>query len=70
MQTVIPLKIENGWVSLEQDMLPKIWLDESIEAVLKSYGILIKPISLSDRTRGIVERRLSYEELDQLYSDR
>jgi len=70
MQTVIPLKIENGWVSLEQNMLPKIWLNEPIEAIVKNYGILIKPISLSDRTRGIVERHLSYDELEQRYGER
>ncbi len=70
MQQVIPLKVENGWISLSQDMLPKIWLDQPIEAVLKSYGILIKPKSLSQRMRGIVEPRLSHEELDQLYVQR
>jgi hypothetical protein len=68
MQTVIPLKVENGWISLEQVMLPKVWLDEPIEAIVKSYGILIKPKSLSYRTCGIVEQRLPYEELDELYS--
>ncbi len=70
MQQVIPLKVENGWISLNQDMLPKIWLDQPIEAVLKSYGILIKPKSLSQRMRGIVEPRLSFEELDELYLQR
>ena len=70
MQTVIPLKVENGWISLEQVMLPKVLLDEPIEAIVKSYGILIKPKSLSRQTRGVVEQRLSYEELDELYSQR
>jgi hypothetical protein len=51
-------------------MLPKAWLDEPIEAIVKSYGILIKPKSLSYRTCGIVEQHLSYEELDELYSQR
>lgn len=45
-------------------MLPGVWLDEPIEAVVKSYGVLIKPTSLSQKLRGIVEKRLSYEELD------
>jgi uncharacterized protein (DUF2384 family) len=70
MQKVIPLRIEDGRISLDQDMLPKVWLDEPIEAVVKSYGILIKPRSLSQKVRGIVRKRLSYEELDELYSQR
>ena len=67
---IIPLRIENGWVSLEQRLLPEIWLDEPIEAVRKSYGILIKPKSLSQKMRGVVQRRLTYEELDELYGQR
>lgn len=70
MQKVIPLRIEDGRISLDQAMLPEVWLDEPIEAVVKSYGILIKPRSLSQRLRGIVEKRLPYEELDELYSQR
>ena len=70
MQKVIPLRIEDGRISLDQAMLPEVWLDEPIEAVIKSYGILIKPKSLSQRLRGIVEKRLPYEELDELYSQR
>jgi len=70
MQKVIPLRIEDGRISLDQAMLPEVWLNEPIEAVVKSYGILIKPRSLSQRLRGIVEKRLPYEELDELYSQR
>ena len=70
MQKVIPLTIENGRISLDQAMSPDVWLDEPIEAVVKNYGILIKPRSLSQRLRGIVQKRLSYEELDELYSQR
>ena len=70
MQKVVPLKIEDGRLSLSQDVLPEDWLEEPIEAVVKNYGILIKPKSLSHRLRGIVERRLSYELLDELYSQR
>ncbi|MGA9348470.1 MAG: hypothetical protein WBW48_06660 [Anaerolineae bacterium] len=70
MQKVIPLKIEDGRLSLSQDVLPEAWLDEPIEAIVKSYAILIKPQSLSQKVRGIVKKRLSYEELDELYSKR
>lgn len=70
MQKVIPLKVEKGRLSLSQDVLPETWLDEPIEAIVKSYTILIKPRSLSERVRGIVRKRLSYEELDELYSQR
>ncbi|MEW5719009.1 MAG: hypothetical protein AB1817_10310, partial [Chloroflexota bacterium] len=70
MQKTIPLKIENGRLSLDQSVLPKTWRGEPIEAIVKDYGILIKPRSLSLKTRGIVKRRLSYEELDTLYSQR
>jgi hypothetical protein len=70
MQKTIPLRIEDGRISLDQDMLPKVWLDEPIEAVVKTYGILIKPRSLSQKVRGIVKKRLSYKELDELYSQR
>jgi hypothetical protein len=70
MQKTISLRIEDGRISLDQDMLPKVWLDEPIEAVVKTYGILIKPRSLSQKVRGIVKKRLSYEELDELYSQR
>ena len=59
MQKVIPLKIEDGRLSLSQDVLPETWFEEPIEAVVKSYGILIKPRSLSQRVRGIVKKRLS-----------
>lgn len=70
MQKVIPLKIEDCRLSLSQDVLPETWFKEPIEAVVKSYGILIKPRSLSQKVRGIVKKRLSYEELDELYSQR
>jgi len=70
MQRVIPLTVENGRISLDQSILPEAWLDVPIEAVVKNYGILIKPRSLSQRLRGIVQKRLSYEELDELYSQR
>lgn len=70
MQKVIPLKIEDGRLSLGQDVLPETWFEEPIEAVVKSYGILIKPRSLSQKVRGIVKKCLSYEELDELYSQR
>lgn len=70
MQKVIPLRIEDGRISLDQAMLPDVWLDEPIEAVVKNYGILIRPKSLSQRLRGIVQKRLSYEGLDELYSQR
>ena len=70
MQKVIPLKIEDGRLSLSQDVLPETWFEEPIEAVVKSYGILIKPRSLSQKVQGIVKKRLSYEELDELYSQR
>jgi hypothetical protein len=70
MQKVIPLKIEEGRLSLSQDVLPETWLDEPIGAVVKSYVILIKPQSLSQKVRGIVKKCLSYEELDELYSQR
>ena len=70
MQKVIPLKIEDGRLSLSQDVLPETWFEEPIEAVVKSYGILIKPRPLSQKVRGIVKKRLSYEELDELYSQR
>ena len=49
-------------------MLPEVWLNEPIEAMLKSYGILIKPKSSSEKTRGIVAKRLSYTDHDDLYS--
>lgn len=70
MQKVIPLRIENGRISLDQNMLPEVWLDEPIEAVVKSYGILTKPRSLSQGLRGIVQKRLSYEKLGELHSQR
>ena len=70
MQTVIPLKMEDGRISFDQNVLPSLWLDEPVEAVLKSHGILIKPKSWSGRTRGIVDKRLTYQELDELYSQR
>jgi len=70
MQKVIPLKIEDGRLSPSQDVLPETWFEEPMEAVVKSYGILIKPRSLSQKVRGIVKKRLSYEELDELYSQR
>ena len=70
MQKTIPLKIENGRLSLDQSLLPKTWLSEPIEAVVRDYGILIKPRSLSLKTRGVVKKRLTYEELDELYSQR
>jgi hypothetical protein len=70
MQKVIPLKLEEGRLSLSQDVLPETWLDEPIGAVVKSHVILIKPRSLSQKVRGIVKKHLSYEELDELYSQR
>jgi hypothetical protein len=70
MQKVIPLKVEKGRLSLSQDVLPETWLDGPIEAIVKSYAILIKPQSLSQKVRGIVKKNLSYEELDELYSQR
>lgn len=68
MHKIIPLRIEDGRLSLDQDMLPESWLDEPIEAVVKSHTILIKPRSLSEKARGVVKKRLSYEDVDELYS--
>ena len=70
MQKTIPLKIENGRLSLDQSVLPKTWQSEPIEAVVRDFGILIKPRSLSLKTRGIIKKRLPYAELDDLYSQR
>jgi len=70
MQRIIPLKIEDGRLSLDQSVLPKTWRSEPIEAIVRDYGILIKPRFLSLKTRGIVKKRLAYEELDELYSQR
>ncbi len=70
MQKTIPLTIENGRLSLDQSVLPKTWRSEPIEAIVRDFGILIKPRSLSLKTRGIVKKRLTREELDELYSQR
>ena len=70
MQKIVPLRIKDGGLFLDQNVLPETWLDEPIEAIVKSYAILIKPQSLSQKVRGIVKKRLSYEELDELYSQR
>jgi len=70
MQKIIPLRIEDGRLSLSRDALPKTWFDEPLEAVVRSHTVLIKPHSLSRKMRGIVKKHLSYEELDELYTQR
>ena len=67
---VVSLKIEAGRLSLGQEMLPAVWRDDPLEAVVRIYGILIKPCSLTQKVRGVVGNRLSYSQLEELYSQR
>ncbi len=70
MPKVVQLKVKNGELSLSQEMLREASLEDTVSAVVREHLILLKPPSLTARMRGVVRKRLSYRELQELYMQR
>jgi len=70
MPRVVQLQVKDGELSLSRDMLREASLEDSVTAVVREHLILIKPSSLSAKARGVVRKRLSYRELQELYVQR
>jgi len=70
MSKVILLRTENNRLFIDQKMLPSSWSEGPVEGIVKHHLILLKPVSLSQRMRGVVKQLLSYEQLEEIYSQR
>ncbi|RLC55302.1 MAG: hypothetical protein DRI80_18015 [Chloroflexota bacterium] len=70
MQRVVQLEVKDGELSLSRDMLREASLEDAVAAVVREHLILLKPLSLSARMRGVAKKRLSYRELEELYAQR
>jgi hypothetical protein len=70
MPRVVQLQVKDGELSLSRDMLREASLEDSVTAVVREHLILLKPSSLSAKARGVVRKRLSYRELQELYVQR
>jgi len=70
MPRVVQLQVKDGELSLSRDILREASLEDSVTAVVREHLILLKPSSLSAKARGVVRKRLSYRELQELYVQR
>jgi len=70
MPKVIQLKVQDGELSLSRDMLREALLEDAVAAVVRENLILLKLPSLSAKMRGVIRKRLTYRELEELYTQR
>jgi hypothetical protein len=70
MERVVIFREKRKGIWLEQDWLDKASLSGELEAVILPNAILIKPRSLTSRTRGIVSPLLNENSLEELYQER
>jgi len=68
MEKVIQLQIQNNALLLDRSILQKASLEGWVTVIVRDNTILVKPASLTERMRGLVERKLSYRELDEIYA--
>ena len=68
MEKVIQLQIQNNTLLLDRGILQEASLEGWVTVIVRDSTILVKPASLTERMRGLVERKLSYRELDEIYA--
>jgi len=68
MEKVIQLQIQNNTLLLDRSILQKASLEGWVTVIVRDNTILVKPASLTEKMRGLVERKLSYRELDEIYA--
>ena len=70
MEKVIQLQIQNNTLLLDRGILQEASLEGWVTVIVRDSTILVKPASLTEKMRGLVERKLSYRELDEIYAKR
>lgn len=70
MKRVIQLQVENGKLLLDESLLRQASLEGSVIAIVRDKSILIKPGLFTEEVRGAVKKKLSYEELEEIYAAR
>ena len=70
MEKVIQLQIQNNTLLLDRGILQEASLEGMVTVIVRDSTIIVKPVSLTEKMRGLVERKLSYRELDEIYTKR
>ena len=70
MEKVIQLQIQNNTLLLDRGILQEASLEGMVTVIVRDSTIIVKPASLTEKMRGLVERKLSYRELDEIYTKR
>jgi len=70
VEKVIQLQIQNNTLLLDRGILQEASLEGWVTVIVRDSTILVKPASLTEKMRGLVERKLSYRELDEIYAKR
>ena len=70
MEKVIQLQIQNNTLLLDRGILQEASLEGMVTVIVRDSTIIVKPASLTEKMRGLVERKLSYRELDEIYAKR
>ena len=68
MEKVIQLQIQNNTLLLDRSILQEASLEGMVTVIVRDSTIIVKPASLTEKMRGLVERKLSYRELDEIYA--
>jgi len=70
VEKVIQLQIQNNTLLLDRGILQEASLEGMVTVIVRDSTIIVKPASLTEKMRGLVERKLSYRELDEIYAKR
>ena len=74
MEKVIQLQIQNNTLLLDRSILQEASLEGMVTVIVRDSTIIVKLASLTEKMRGLVEglveRKLSYRELDEIYAKR
>lgn len=70
MERVVQLQIEDGKLLLDESILREASLEGSVVAIVRDKSILIKPGLFTKEAQGVVEKTLSYDELEEIYAAR
>ena len=64
------LEIQDNTLLLDRSILQEASLEGMVTVIVRDSTIIVKPASLTEKMRGLVERKLSYRELDEIYAKR
>jgi len=74
VEKVIQLQIQNNTLLLDRSILQEASLEGMVTVIVRDSTIIVKLASLTEKMRGLVEglveRKLSYRELDEIYAKR